>query len=98
MNASELKFIADKVNKDALEPQMEEGVRRILVDLKKVAQQGKYSHSFFLSSMNLNRLVFEAIATHLRNTGYDVTFATETTAWYSNTDYDQEEVMKVSWL
>src|SRR5271166_1143303 len=98
MQASELKFIADKINKDALDPQIEEGVRRILVDLKTVAQQGKYSHTFFLSSLTFNvaRVALEGIAGQLRKLGFNVEFATEVTAWYSNTDYDQEEILKVS--
>lgn len=98
MQASELKFLADKANEDKENPQIEAGYQRIIKDLEGKARLGSYSHTYFLSYLNVSKPVWQSIASLLRKNGYIVVFDTETTAWYSNTDYDQEDVVKVSWI
>ena len=98
MQAYELKSIADKANKDAADPQIEEAYRRVIVDLKDSAKYGSYTRTIFLSTINIQRPLWEKVATLLRKDGFTVSFDTEITAWYTNTDWDQEDVIKISWL
>jgi hypothetical protein len=98
MWAHNLKLIADHTNKQLEDPQIAELYRRLEFDLKKVAESGKYSTQIFLSTANVTKAVWEAVAKRLESDGFKVNFDTEITAWYSNTDWDQEDVINISWI
>lgn len=98
MRACELKILADKANQDKESPQIESGYQRLKLDLKEIAALGKYSAKFFLEYLNVNEKVWEGIAQKLREDGFKVTFDSEIGAMYSNTDYDTEYFVEISWL
>ncbi len=98
MQAHELKIIADRVNKEKEDPQIESGYKNICQELKELAQQGLYSYTFYLSHLKIKRKVWEEIAKKLQKNGFKTSFDVEITNWYSNTDYDQEDVIKICWL
>lgn len=98
MWAHDLKLIADKVNKDAADPQLEEAYRRISFDCKEAAKAGKYNLTVTLSTLNIPTGFWDLVSDKLRKDGFKVDRDTEITAWYSNTDWDQEDVIKISWL
>ncbi len=98
MKAHELKAVADKFNKEKEDPQIEAGYKRISRDLEELARLGKYSHKYYLKYLNVSRKVWQEIALLLRKDGFTVDFDNEVTAWYSNTDWDQEEIVRISWV
>ena len=97
MTAYNLKLIANKFNKDQNDPEIEAGYKRLYRDLEELAQQGKYDVTLFLTQLNVSKKIWEAIGERLRKDGFQVEFDTEITAWYSNTDWDQEDVVRISW-
>lgn len=101
MQASNLKVIADKANKankDAEDPKIQETLRFIEAEVTITAKCGKYSQTLYLSKFNVSDSVWDYVADRLRKDGFKVKFETEINAWYSNIDYDQERVIKISWL
>jgi hypothetical protein len=98
MWAHNLKKMADQVNKNAVDPQIEEAYRRVSFDLKEAAKAGKYSHTLYLNTLNIPPGLWVHVIEKLRKDGFKVDRDTEMTAWYSNTDWDQEDVIRISWL
>lgn len=98
MKAYELKSLADKANQDKEDPQIEAGYQRISHDLKDIALLGRYTYTYDLSYLNVSAKVWYKIGERLRLDGFKVEFDHEVTAWYSNTDYDQTEVVRISWV
>jgi hypothetical protein len=98
MQAHELKFLADKANAEKESPQIENVYNLIHAEIKSFAKNGDYGHAFYLSNFNVSKTILEAVATRLRKDGLKVHFDKEITNWYSNTDYDEEEFMQVSWI
>jgi tRNA G26 N,N-dimethylase Trm1 len=98
MQANNLKIIADKINKDAEDPKIQEILRLIETEVTTTAKYGKYSQTLYLSKFNVSNSIWNHVADRLRKDGFKVNFDEEITAWYSNTDYDQEKVIKISWL
>jgi len=98
MQASNLKVIADRANKDADDPKILETLRLIEVEVTTTAKYGKYSQTLYLSRFNVSSSVWNHVADRLRKDGFKVDFDEEIVAWYSNTDWDQEKVIKISWL
>lgn len=98
MQAHDLKALADKANKDASDPQIEEAYRSISAALKETARYGGYSRTIYLNTIDIQPLLWEHVIEKLRKDGFKVERDTEVTAWYSNTDWDQEDVIRISWL
>ncbi len=98
MKAHELKALADKANKEKEDPQIEAVYHSIQAEIKRFAKDGDYGHAFYLSNFNIPKRLLEMVADLLRKDGFKVHFDREITNWYSNTDYDEEEFMQVSWV
>lgn len=98
MKAYELKAVADQINKEKEDPQIEAGYKRISRDLEELARQGKYSYTYSLGYLNVSRKVWQEIAQLLRKDGFSVEFDTQVTHWYSQFDYDKEEIVRISWV
>lgn len=98
MQAHELKVIADQANKAKEDPEIKTGYHLVLHKLKSVAECGAYSYTFNIQFLNVDLKIWKEIAKLLEKDGFKVKFDREITAMYSNTDWDDEEVVKVSWL
>jgi len=66
-------------------------------EAKLAAQNGKYGIMIWLQEKKWSRLAAEQAAEELKRDGFDVIVGREVTAWYSNTDWDEEEYISVTW-
>lgn len=98
MQAHELKVLADKANLQKQDPLIESTYKIIQAELKSAAKDGDYGKAFYLCNFNAPKRILELVAGKLRKDGFKVHFDKEITNWYSNTDYDEEEFMQVSWV
>lgn len=61
------------------------------------AKQGKLSLHLWCGSLNISKEAAEMVSRELARDGFKCTITKEITAWHSNTDWDEEELLFVSW-
>ena len=61
------------------------------------AKQGKVSLHIWCGDRNISKQDAETVARELVRDGFKCTVTREITAWYSNTDWDEDELLFVSW-
>lgn len=64
---------------------------------KEAAKQGKLSISIWFSDLDLTKELAEMVSRELERDGFKCTITNEITAQYSNTDWDSEDLLFVSW-
>lgn len=64
---------------------------------KEAAKQGKVSLHIWCGDRNISKQDAETVARELVRDGFKCTVTKEITAWYSNTDWDEDELLFVSW-
>ena len=64
---------------------------------KEAAKQGKVSFHIWCGDRNISKQDAETVARELVRDGFKCTVTKEITAWYSNTDWDEDELLFVSW-
>lgn len=61
------------------------------------AKTGKLSLSIWLSELGISKPVGTVIAEELERDGFKCSITTETVAYYSNTDWDDDDLLFISW-
>ena len=61
------------------------------------AKQGNLSISIWLSELGISKPVGTMIAEELEKDGFKCSITTETVAFYSNTDWDDDDLLFISW-
>jgi len=95
--SDELKALATNVCKEKVVfrgAAIAEVLRR---EAKFAAGAGNFSLHIWLKNKNWLREDAEVAAIELRKENLEVVIVNEIVAWYSNTDWDTEEFIKVSW-
>lgn len=64
---------------------------------KEAAKQGKLSISIWFRDLDLTKELAEMVSRELERDGFKCTITNEITAQYSNTDWDSEDLLFVSW-
>lgn|SRR5574337_1184449 len=61
------------------------------------AKRGDSSISIWLSDLDITKETAEMVAEDLRRDGFKCTISNEITAMYSNTDWDSDDLLLISW-
>lgn len=61
------------------------------------AKQGLFSISIWLRDLGITKEAAEMAAEELKRDGFKCTISDEVTAYYSNTDWDSENLLFISW-
>lgn len=70
---------------------------RVTFMARMAAKQGKKSLHIWCGDRNISKQDAETVARELVRDGFKCTVTREITAWYSNTDWDEDELLFVSW-
>ena len=61
------------------------------------AKRGDLSLSIWLSDLDITKETAEMVAEELKRDGFKCTISNEVTAMYSNTDWDSDDLLFISW-
>jgi len=95
--ADDLKVIADEVQVLKERDNALTIVNTLRLEAKTAARRGEHSLRIAIASRAWNSIDVQKAAEELRQENFTVLIDSEITAWYSNTDYDTESFIKVSW-
>lgn len=95
--ADKLRIIA----RDAQHKEIQVKTQRLADQLRwratQAAKTGKLSLSIWLSELGISKPVGTVIAEELERDGFKCSITTETVAYYSNTDWDDDDLLFISW-
>ena len=97
MLADDLKKIADEVNAKKLDAATAALVAKLKIMANEQACLGGTKTSLWASQGNFSKYEAESAAKELEKFGFKCEVTDEITAQYSNTDYDSEYIITVSW-
>lgn len=96
--------LADKLRiiaRDAQHQEIQTKTQRLADQLRwratQAAKTGKLSLSIWLSELGISKPVGTVIAEELERDGFKCSITTETVAYYSNTDWDDDDLLFISW-
>lgn len=69
----------------------------IIAEARQASREGRFFLHIWLGDRGWKRAEAEEAAVELRNKNLTVEVGNEITAWYSNTDWDSDDFINVSW-
>ena len=95
--AGKLKIIAGEAKLQLHQVKTQRLVDQILWRATQAAKRGDLSISIWLSDLDITKESAELVAEELKRDGFKCTISNEITAHYSNTDWDSEDLLFISW-
>ena len=95
--AGKLKIIAGNAKMEQTQAQTQRLADQLVWRATQAAKQGNFSISLWLSDLGITKEAAELVAQELERDGFKCTISTEITAHYSNTDYDTDDLLLISW-
>lgn len=95
--AKKLRIIADEAKVQSHRIKTQRLVDQIVWRATQAAKRGDLKISIWLSDLGITKEAAEMVAEDLKQDGFKCTVSDEITAQYSNTDWDSEELLSVSW-
>jgi hypothetical protein len=95
--ADDLKVIADEAQALKERGNALSIANTLRLEAKTAARRGEHSLRIAIASRAWNSIDVQKAAEELRQENFTVLIDSEIVAWYSNTDYDTEAFIKVSW-
>jgi len=95
--ADKLRIISSDARIKAHQTQSQSLADQVRWQSKEAAKQGKLSISIWFRDLDLTKELAEMVSRELERDGFKCTITNEITAQYSNTDWDSEDLLFVSW-
>lgn len=95
--ARKLRIIADDAKVQSHRIKTQRLVDQIIWRATQAAKRGDLKISIWLSDLGITKETAEMVAEDLKRDGFKCTVSNEVTAMYSNTDWDSEDLLLVSW-
>lgn len=95
--ADELKNTANRVCYNKTTTAAASIAEVLIVEARQAAHEGRFFLHIWLKDRSWKRVEVEEAAVELRNKKLTVEVGNEIVAWHSNTDWDSEDFIKVSW-
>lgn len=95
--AKKLKIIAADAMLEGHRIKTQRLVDQIRWRATRAAKIGQFSLSIWLSDLDITKETAEMVAEDLRRDGLKCTISNEVTAMYSNTDWDSDDLLFISW-
>jgi len=95
--AGKLKIVANNAKLEMIKIKTQRLVDQILWRATQAATRGDYSINIWLSDLGITKETAELVAKELERDGFKCAISNEITAQYSNTDWDSEDLLFVSW-
>jgi len=95
--AGKLRIIAGNSKMEHIKIQTQRLADQIVWRATQAAKQGNFSISLWLNDLGITKEAAELVAKELEQDGFKCTISNEITAHYSNTDYDTDDLLLISW-
>jgi hypothetical protein len=95
--AGKLKIITNNSKMEHIKVQTQRLADQLVWRATQAAKQGNFSISLWLSDLGITKEAAELVAKELEQDGFKCTISNEITAHYSNTDYDTDDLLLISW-
>lgn len=95
--ADKLRIIASNSKMENIKVQTQRLADQLVWRATQAAKQGDFSISLWLSDLGITKEAAELVAKELEQDGFKCTISNEITAWYSNTDWDSDDLLLISW-
>ena len=95
--AKKLRIIADEAKIQSHRIKTQRLVDQFRWRALQAAKRGDLSISIWLSDLDITKETAEMVAEDLRRDGFKCTISNEVTAMYSNTDWDSDDLLLISW-
>ena len=93
--AGKLKIIAQNAKLEEIRDA--DKYNQVFSKVRRAAQQGQLSISIWFTDMALIKPEAEEIVVRLINLGFKASISREIVNWYSNTDWDEDYLLTISW-
>lgn len=95
--AGKLKIVAGNAKMEYTKIQTQSLADQIVWRATQAATQGNFSISLWLNDLGITKEAAESVVKELERDGFKCTISNEITAHYSNTDYDTDDLLLISW-
>lgn len=95
--ADKLRIITNHSKMENVKVQTQRLADQLVWRATQAAKQGNFSISLWLSDLGITKEAAEMVAKELEQDGFKCTISNEITAHYSNTDYDTDDLLLISW-
>lgn len=95
--ADKLRIIASEAALKEFQTKTQRPADQLRWRATQAAKQGKKSLSIWLSELGISKPVGTVIAEELEKDGFKCSITTEAVAYYSNTDWDDDDLLFISW-
>lgn len=95
--AGKLKIIANNAKLEMTTIKTQRLVDQIIWRATQAATRGDYSINIWLRDLGITKETADLVAKELEREGLKCAVSNEITAMYSNTDWDSEDILSISW-